>query len=620
MISYLYIFLLIITIYTSYTLAVIPDSKCPEEDALRKCLNQLAFVRPTDVLDVQKVIKCAAKLHFPIVARSGGHSYEGYGIGDKDCYLVVDLVTLNKTTIDITSQTAVIGTGNVLESLYYNVNQHIFAFPAGTCPYVGVGGLMLGGGMGYLNRKFGLSSDNILDAQIVLANGTIVHSARKHPELYWAIRGAGNAGYGIVTTLTLKIHPIQKIVTSMFLDYDFDQTPLLLSVMNKLGNNLHRNLTILFNIDSNSTHIHGIYLGSTSELQSHMQEFIKLSKPNNVTYSENDLYNSLTKGTEGSKIKDSYKVKSYFIDSKGLSDEGIKSLMSFIKNFECEIYSVMLLIGGGKVNEIKRKETAFVHRGFLYHMEVKVTAPTEMCLQKLDSFSQQFQRNYTHYESYQNLADRQLNNWQHRYFGENFKKLVTIKRKYDPHNLFHWNQMISLAEKWLHEYPIKPEIEYKNLTTGTYHYIILSEGHYPPSPILAKSQKKNNNCYRIPDKYKAKVSWGKKSKWREIICSIDYKNQDNDKEDNPTNKKPCFKIEFNNGLQVVESWKSATDAANIYSQIYNPKGTSILSGTIVFGLQLKCVEHNRDLYHQARVFKPIETYSNPTKRARLEQI
>ncbi|CAG8666571.1 11873_t:CDS:2, partial [Cetraspora pellucida] len=147
----------------------------------------------------------------------------------------------------------------------------------------------------------------------------------------------------------------------------------------------------------------------------------------------------------------------------------------------------------------------------------------------------------------------------------------------------------------LHEYPIKPEIEYKNPTTGTYHYIILSEGHYPPSPILAKSQKKNNNCYRIPDKYKAKVSWGKKSKRREIICSIDYKNQDNDKEDNPTNKKPCFKIEFNNGLQVVESWK-------------------------IFGLQLKCVEHNRDLYHQARVFKPIETYSNPTKRARLEQI
>ncbi|CAG8815724.1 13249_t:CDS:2, partial [Racocetra persica] len=180
-------------IYTSTYL--LPARKCPNEDSLRKCLYQyikgpisfrddffaynfdldkeynkrvihfpVAFVHPIDVLDVQNAIKCGTKLNNPIAARSGAHSYEGYGIGDKD-----------------------FGTGNTLKSLYYEVNKYGFASPGGICPYLG--------GMGFLYRKFGFSSDNILDAQIVLANGTIVNNAKEYPELLWVIQGAGNAGY-----------------------------------------------------------------------------------------------------------------------------------------------------------------------------------------------------------------------------------------------------------------------------------------------------------------------------------------------------------------------------------------------------------------------------------------
>ncbi|CAG8563644.1 14072_t:CDS:2 [Dentiscutata heterogama] len=148
MISYLYnILLFIVTIYAlQYP---VPVSKCPGEDSLRKCLDQylfkgpvnfrdnytaynkdidfeydkliihfpVAFAHPIDEIDVQNAINCAVKLNIPIVARSGGHSYEGYGMGDKDCYLVVDLVTLNKITVDTVSQTVVVGTGNTLQSV-----------------------------------------------------------------------------------------------------------------------------------------------------------------------------------------------------------------------------------------------------------------------------------------------------------------------------------------------------------------------------------------------------------------------------------------------------------------------------------------------------------------------
>ncbi|CAG8847102.1 14041_t:CDS:2, partial [Gigaspora margarita] len=213
------------TIYASQF--PLPISKCPEEDSLRNCLDQyqfkgpvyfrddfsaynkdiefefswlviyfpIAFIHPLDEFDVQSAIQCAAELNIPTVARSGGHSYEGYSLGGKDCSLVISLVNFNNITIDTISQTAVIGTGISLQPLYYKVQEHMFAFPGGTCPDAGVGGLMMGGGMGFLSHRFGMSSDNILDAQIVLANGTVVYSAKKYPELLWAIRGAGNAGY-----------------------------------------------------------------------------------------------------------------------------------------------------------------------------------------------------------------------------------------------------------------------------------------------------------------------------------------------------------------------------------------------------------------------------------------
>ncbi|KAF0509600.1 FAD-binding domain-containing protein [Gigaspora margarita] len=394
MISHLYIlFFFFVTIRASSYLH--PVIKCPEEDSIRKCLDQyhikgpvnfrnntvaynkdlnfeynlrvihfpVAFVHPIDVFDVQNAIKCAVKLNFPIVARSGGHSYEGYGLGDKDCSLVVDLETLNKIIIDIASQTAIVETGNKLESLYYETNRHGFAFPAGVCPYVGVGGHITGGGVGHLNRIFGLSSDNVLDAQIVLANGTIINSAKKYPELFWAIRGAGNAGYGIITTLTLRIYPIQKIATRVALLYDFDQTPLVISVMNQLGGNLHRNLTVLIRISSDApTTVEGIYLGSANESQPYLQEFIKLSKPKSITYFENDLYSILTEGKESTKTPGFYKVKSFFIDSTGLSYEGIKYFMSFTKSIKCAVNNHVMLLNGGKVNDIRRNETAFIHR------------------------------------------------------------------------------------------------------------------------------------------------------------------------------------------------------------------------------------------------------------------
>ncbi|CAG8613162.1 16159_t:CDS:2, partial [Dentiscutata heterogama] len=156
----------------------IPNYKCPEEDALQKCLKHyvkgptyfrkdyfaykkdllfnhntrtihfpVAFVHPLDVLDVQSAIKCGAKLNFTVIARSGGHSEENYSIGDRDCILIVDLRNMNKIFVDVTTQTALIETGNTLDTLYYGLNEYTFAFPSGECSSTGVGGIIMGGNL-----------------------------------------------------------------------------------------------------------------------------------------------------------------------------------------------------------------------------------------------------------------------------------------------------------------------------------------------------------------------------------------------------------------------------------------------------------------------------------------
>ncbi|CAG8766105.1 18583_t:CDS:2, partial [Racocetra persica] len=362
--------------------------KCPKEDFLRKCLDQyikgsvsfrddfsaynadldveynklfihfpVAFVHPVDILDIQNTIKCGTKLNFPIVARSGGHSTEDYSIGDKDCYLVIDLVNLNKITIDPTSQTAIVETGNTLNPFYYIINRHGFAFPAGICPFIGVSGHILGGGIGQLSRKFGYSSDNILDAQIVLANGTVVSNAKEYPELFWLF----------------EKQEMQAMDISYPEDYSMN-----ISITNQLGNDFHHNLT--FSISPKlQPNIYGIYLGSADELQPHIQEFIKLSKPKNVSYIENDLYKLIIYDSASLGENRYLKIKSLYIDSPGLSDGGVKYLMKFLESLKYDLIIEILLIGG-RIDEIKRDETAFVHRGFMYHIGIGVDLHSKMCL------------------------------------------------------------------------------------------------------------------------------------------------------------------------------------------------------------------------------------------------
>ena len=129
-------------------------------------------VHVTDNSDVQKVVKCASKLNYKVNPSGGGHSYEGYGLGSAHNNIVVNLAGINYINIDKSDGTARIGAGARLGPIYYRTYQsNNYTINGGTCVWVGIAGLGLGGGAGYLSRLHGLLTDNILEMKAVNAEG-----------------------------------------------------------------------------------------------------------------------------------------------------------------------------------------------------------------------------------------------------------------------------------------------------------------------------------------------------------------------------------------------------------------------------------------------------------------
>ncbi|TMC21059.1 MAG: FAD-dependent oxidoreductase, partial [Chloroflexi bacterium] len=144
--------------------------------------------------DVQNCLAFVRNFALPVAPRAGGHSYAGYSTTTG---LLIDVTRMNEITTDVTSGTALIGAGARLIDVYARLAQDNLVLPAGSCPTVGITGLTLGGGIGVLGRKFGLTCDNMLSAQVVTADGRLLICNTQHyADLFWTLRGGGGGNFG----------------------------------------------------------------------------------------------------------------------------------------------------------------------------------------------------------------------------------------------------------------------------------------------------------------------------------------------------------------------------------------------------------------------------------------
>ena len=455
------------------------DSRYP--DARRLFQPQYDSIAPSAVAyvdgahDVSTALAFARKFRLPVAARCGGHNYAGWSSGTG---LVLDVGKLNG--VSASSGGAVVGAGARLIDVYTGLADHGVTIPAGSCPTVGVTGLTLGGGMGVTGRAYGLTCDSLTGAEVVTADGTVRQvSASSDADLFWALRGGGGGNFGVVTSLSFDTHPAAECSYG-FLSWPWSQAEQVIRSWQEWAPSapdaMWADLHLL--VWANGQYQLGTtvnYLGSRTELENQIDRLG--TAPSSVsTHTASYLETMQVMGgvagwspaashlpgtlpgqnPDGQVTRESYGARSD-IFNRAIDSGGISALVAAIERYPRTgpaggSAGVAFDAMGGAINRVGRGSTAFVHRSGLFTAQYTANYPAgvtggtaaDRSWSWLDGVWSAM-RPYASGEAYQNYVDPRLTGWEQAYYGSNAARLQSVKRTYDPGNLFHFPQSIPLG-------------------------------------------------------------------------------------------------------------------------------------------------------------------------------
>jgi hypothetical protein len=422
--------------------------------------------------DVATCLAFAAKHDLLFTSRSGGHSYGGYSSSPG---LVIDVSRLAAIDVDAKAMTAKIGAGARLIDVYDTLNQHDFALPGGTCATVGIAGSTMGGGVGVLARKFGLTCDHLIGSRLVTASGErIVASADHHPDLLWALKGGGGGNFAIATSFEFELNPMPP--TTLFtLHYPWSEAPAVLEGWQHWIGSRPDELWSNCQLFSQGTagflvQVNGVFCGSEAELTPHLTSLRSMVGSPSSTFVGGDAYLEAMKIEAGcSRLSivachlagdapggllghEAYAAKSSYVntpDTRGRTSEWVHAVERLASAAPYVGGGLSFDSYGGAINRVANDATAFVHRDKLAGVQAAYSwgnrsagseiAAGERWLRWLGS--EVFDESAG---AYQNYIDPTLVNWQDAYYGSNLERLIRVKNSYDPKNRFFFAQSIPL--------------------------------------------------------------------------------------------------------------------------------------------------------------------------------
>ncbi|MGA8040391.1 MAG: FAD-binding oxidoreductase [Acidimicrobiia bacterium] len=433
---------------------IMPDD--PDYDAQRKLFyggidaRPGAVVRVADATDVAAVLEFAVESGVDFTVRSGGHSVAGHSTTDGG--LVIDVRDLDQITIDATARTAWVGSGATARGVSVAAGQHGLGVSFGDTGSVGVGGIALGGGAGFLLRKYGLTIDSLLAAQIVTADGQILDiDEETHPDLFWAIRGGGG-NFGVATRFKLALNPVDPFVGGMLI---LPATPDVIEGFVALSQSAPDDLSTIANVMTappmpflppdltGKTILMGLlaWAGDADEGAKTMDGFRALGDP---------LFDAVdVMPYSGMYPPEDEDYSPTAVARTGFSDEitpsQVKTFLEAIDASDAPMSAVQFRALGGAMARVPQQATAFGHRHRKFMVNVASFYESQEDRPTRETWVRSLANVMTNgdpggYVGF--LEDEGIDRVRAAYPGGTWDRLREVKAKYDPENIFSHNQNI----------------------------------------------------------------------------------------------------------------------------------------------------------------------------------
>ena len=412
-----------------------------------------------DAADVATAVLWARRYEVPFAARSGGHSYGGYSASRG---LVISLAPLNAIRVDREALTVTAGAGARLREVYAGLAGSGVAVPGGRCPTVGISGLLLGGGFGFSSRQLGLTCDQLLETEVVTADGQVVRATRaSHPGLLWACQGGGGGNFGINTRYTLRATPVGR-VSVYRLEWPWARAAAALAAVQALmahapaalscrvGLDVHGGGTVTGGTPERGVSALGQYFGPSRDLAELLAPVLAAAWPS-AQLVEDRSYLAAQAFLARNVPSGGFASRSRFL-RRALPAAGIDTAIRQVERWPGSSNpgggGMTLFAWGGRISEVRPAATAFVHRDAAFLMDTETSwtdrdGPRVVSanLDWLDGIYGAL-RPFGTAEAYQNFIDPALADWAHAYYGANLPRLKQLKRDWDPDRVFRFPQAI----------------------------------------------------------------------------------------------------------------------------------------------------------------------------------
>ncbi len=432
-------------------------------EAKRKVYNGMIDKRPgliarcADVADVIESVRFAREAEMLTAIRGGGHN--GGGLGSCDDGLVIDLSSMTGVRVDPDRRTVRVGPGCAQGDADHASHAFGLAVPAGIVSTTGIAGLTLGGGHGYLTRKHGLTIDNLLEADVVLADGRFVTaSERENEDLFWALRGGGG-NFGIVTSFLFRAHPVNTVYAGpMF--WNVEDAPQVMQWYREFLPRAPEELFVFFGMKTvppvplfpEPIHNRKIcaliwcYSGALEKAEGAMRAVKELPPPifHHLGPMPFPVLQSMFDPLLPAGLQ--WYWKGDFV--RELSDEAIKVHLEYGSKPPSTLSLMHLYPIDGAVNRVDRRATAWSYRDATWSMVIAGIDPDPSNREKISTWAKEYWdalQPYTAGGAYVNFMMEEGQERVQATYRDNYERLASVKRTYDPDNFFRVNQNIRPA-------------------------------------------------------------------------------------------------------------------------------------------------------------------------------